>query len=143
MLLTARPAAQALRGSLRPPGDKSISHRSLILGALAEGETRIGGLLGSADVRATASAVQQLGARIEHPGGQTTVRGLGKRGLREPGSALDMGNSGTAMRLLTGVLAAQAFRSTLTGDASLSRRPMRRIIEPLQQMGATIRGTPN
>lgn len=137
--------ASALRGELTPPGDKSISHRALIFSSLAIGESEILGLLQSADVDATAAACQQLGAIIhrEGQGDQLRLRviGTGERGLEKPTKVLDMGNSGTAMRLLAGVLAAQPFESELIGDASLNRRPMRRIIEPLTRMGAKIEST--
>jgi 3-phosphoshikimate 1-carboxyvinyltransferase len=138
MLLESRPAAGALLGALTPPGDKSMSHRALILGALATGETRIEGLLDSDDVRATAAALRQLGVLLAVEGTQVRLMGRGAEGFDPPTGALDMGNSGTAMRLLAGVLAAQPFASRLVGDASLSRRPMRRIIEPLRAMGADI-----
>jgi 3-phosphoshikimate 1-carboxyvinyltransferase len=147
MKLVSNKPASALRGELTPPGDKSISHRSLIFASLANGDSKIRGLLVSADVDATASACQQLGAEI-HRTGQgadllVTVRGTGAKGLAPPKQALDMGNSGTAMRLLAGVLAAQPFDSELIGDESLSRRPMRRIMQPLALMGATISATEN
>jgi len=145
MKLFTQPLASALQGELTPPGDKSISHRSLIFSALAEGESQIRGLLQSADVAATAAACHQLGAviRNEGVGAQQVVyvQGTGGKGLQKPFKTLDMGNSGTAMRLLTGVLAAQSFDSELVGDASLNRRPMRRIIEPLSRMGAQIGAT--
>lgn len=137
-MLEVRCAAQALRGKLQPPGDKSISHRALILGALATGETEISGLLQSADVLATRDALLQLRVAINDDGPRVRVQGQGARGLAAPVEPLDLGNSGTAMRLLCGVLAAQPFDSELRGDASLSRRPMRRIIDPLRSMGADI-----
>lgn len=147
MKLITHTRASALRGELTPPGDKSVSHRALIFAALAIGESQIRGLLVSADVDATAAACQQLGAEIHRTGQGTAtlvkVRGTGANGLVRPTQALDMGNSGTAMRLLAGVLAAQPFDSELIGDASLSRRPMRRIMEPLSRMGATISATEN
>lgn len=138
-MLRAEPPGNALRGRLRPPGDKSISHRALILGGLAEGITRIDGLLVSADTSATRLAMEQLGAAVSEEGATVCIRGLGTAGLHAPSTPLDMGNSGTAMRLLAGVLAAQAFDSELVGDASLSTRPMGRIIQPLELMGADIR----
>jgi 3-phosphoshikimate 1-carboxyvinyltransferase len=129
----------ALTGRLRVPGDKSISHRAIMLAAIAEGETRIGGFLEGADALATLAVFRHLGVEIEGPdAGQVRVRGVGMRGLRAPEGVLDMGNSGTSMRLLAGLLAGQSFPSTLTGDASLSRRPMRRVTEPLTLMGARI-----
>jgi 3-phosphoshikimate 1-carboxyvinyltransferase len=138
MRLEVEPAGSPLRGELTPPGDKSISHRALILSALATGRSRISGLLEAADTLATRAALEQMGARFESRDGALEVEGLGAAGLRQPEAPLDMGNSGTAMRLLAGVLAAQPFRSVLVGDASLSRRPMQRIIKPLRMMGARI-----
>jgi 3-phosphoshikimate 1-carboxyvinyltransferase len=147
MKLVTQELNSALRGELTPPGDKSISHRALIFSALASGESEIRGLLEAADVAATAAACKQMGARIsfEGQGAEKTVRviGTGEKGLQKPTQPLDMGNSGTAMRLLAGVLAAQPFSSELVGDESLSRRPMRRIMEPLRRMGANIESTEN
>ena len=132
-------AGRPLRGQLRVPGDKSVSHRALMLGALAEGETLVHGFLESADTIATARILGQLGVRIETPGpGQRRVHGVGLHGLHAPARALDCGNSGTGMRLLAGLLAGQGFDSTLVGDASLSTRPMRRVVDPLAAMGARI-----
>lgn len=132
----------ALTGCLRVPGDKSISHRSIMLAAIAEGETQIGGFLEGADALATLAAFRQMGVTIDGPNaGQVRVRGVGAGGLAAPDGALDMGNSGTSMRLLAGLLAGQSFPSTLAGDASLSRRPMRRVTEPLSRMGARIDAT--
>jgi len=134
----SRPAGP-LRGELRVPGDKSISHRALMLAALAEGRSRIEGFLEGEDTRATAAALQQLGVRISAPAdGVRVVDGVGLHGLRAAERPLDCGNAGTGMRLLAGLLAGQRFDSTLIGDASLSRRPMRRVIEPLSAMGARI-----
>ena len=138
MKLITAPAAAPLRGELTPPGDKSISHRALIFACLAQGPSRVRGLLESADVAATANACRQLGMALRQQAGEWLLEGVGERGLQTPGAPLDMGNSGTAMRLLAGVLAAQPFASELVGDASLSRRPMRRIVAPLEQMGARI-----
>lgn len=129
----------ALHGELRVPGDKSISHRALMLAALADGRSTISGFLDSADTRATAAIFAQMGVRIDAP--DTAVRhvhGVGLDGLRAPSTPLDCGNSGTAMRLLAGLLAGQAFASELRGDASLSGRPMQRILKPLGHMGARI-----
>lgn len=137
--LLAQASPAPLSGTLRPPGDKSISHRALILATLAEGESRIEGLLVARDVEATADACQQLGAKISEDGDALRVFGLGGKAMTAPAEPLYMGNSGTAMRLLAGVLAAQPFDSILTGDASLNRRPMRRIAAPLSEMGASIR----
>lgn len=129
----------ALRGSLRVPGDKSISHRAVMLGALAQGTTTIRGFLNGEDCRCTMQAFQAMGVRIEQPDDTTlTVHGVGLRGLRAPAQPLDLGNSGTSMRLMAGLMSGQGFATTLVGDASLSRRPMQRIIEPLSQMGAKI-----
>ncbi len=124
-------------GTLRVPGDKSISHRLALLAPFTDGCTRIDGFLESEDCRHTLSATQQLGAGVRRDGATITVNGTGGR-LRAPKGPLDMGNSGTGMRLLAGILAAQPFLSVLTGDASLSARPMRRIAEPLRQMGARL-----
>lgn len=136
--LVAQKAPGPLVGEICPPGDKSISHRALILSSLAQGESRISGLLWARDVEATAQACRQLGVRIECDGEDCRVSGVGMNGLSEPEGPLDMGNSGTAMRLLAGVLAAQPFDSILTGDDSLLGRPMNRIAHPLRQMGAEI-----
>lgn len=138
--LTSHPAA-VLHGEAAPPGDKSISHRALILGALAVGETRIRGLLEGDDVLATAAALRAMGADIERgDDGIWRVHGLGVGGLREPADVLDLGNAGTGVRLLMGLVAGHAFATTFTGDASLRSRPMQRIITPLQQMGAQFTG---
>ncbi len=131
-----------LRGELRPPGDKSISHRSIMLGALAEGMTRVSGFLEGEDSLATLKAFQAMGVEIARPGaGQVTIAGVGMHGLRAPPAPLYLGNSGTSMRLLCGLLSGQGFEVTLTGDASLSSRPMRRVTDPLASMGATIEAT--
>jgi 3-phosphoshikimate 1-carboxyvinyltransferase len=124
--------ARGLHGTVRVPGDKSISHRALILGAIASGESTLEGLSTGADVKSTASCLRALGIEI----GDARVRGRGVRGLRAPAGPLDCGNSGTTMRLLSGLLAAQEFESELTGDESLSRRPMDRVLKPLSEMGA-------
>jgi 3-phosphoshikimate 1-carboxyvinyltransferase len=126
-------------GSLTVPGDKSISHRALMLGGIARGTTRISGFLDSADCRATLEALRALGVSIERPGaGEILVTGAGPGGLRPSATALDMGNAGTAMRLFMGLLAGQKFDSTLIGDESLMRRPMERVAKPLRLMGARI-----
>ena len=138
MILRTQAAAGPLAGELAPPGDKSISHRSLILGTLASGETRVDGLLEGEDVLATAEACRQLGAEVIKDSDTWVVQGVGERGLSAPAGPLDMGNSGTAMRLLAGVLAAQPFESELFGDSSLNGRPMNRIVKPLRLMGAEI-----
>lgn len=128
-----------ISGTIRVPGDKSISHRALLLGSLADGPTNITGFLAGADCHATLTALEALGVRIERIDDTSLcVHGQGMHGLRAPGAALDLGNSGTAMRLFCGVLAAQTFDSELVGDESLSRRPMDRVAEPLRRMGAVI-----
>ncbi|MFZ4757915.1 MAG: 3-phosphoshikimate 1-carboxyvinyltransferase [Burkholderiaceae bacterium] len=134
----ARPGA-SLRGSLRVPGDKSISHRSIMLGAIATGTTRVSGFLEGADAISTMNVFRALGVSIDGPHeGRVVVQGVGLHGLRAASGPLDCGNSGTSMRLLCGLLAGQGFASTLIGDASLSRRPMKRVTEPLGRMGALI-----
>ena len=126
-------------GSMQVPGDKSISHRALMLGGIAHGTTRISGFLDSADCRATLEALRTLGVQIERPGaGEVLITGAGFRGLRASAAPLDMGNAGTAMRLFMGLLAGQPFDSTLIGDASLMRRPMERVATPLRLMGAQL-----
>ena len=128
-----------LRGRIRVPGDKSVSHRAIMFASLADGVSRITGFLEGEDTRATAAVFRALGVRIDAPNdGERIVHGVGVDGLRSAGATLDCGNAGTAMRLLAGLLAAQPFDSTLIGDASLSKRPMRRVIEPLARMGARI-----
>jgi 3-phosphoshikimate 1-carboxyvinyltransferase len=135
--LAARRPAAPLTGTVRVPGDKSISHRALMFGALAVGETRISGLLEGEDVLRTAAAMRALGAEVAQDGpGVWRVAGRGIGGLVEPADVLDMGNSGTAARLLTGILASHPFFSVLTGDASLRRRPMQRVTDPLTACGA-------
>ena len=135
--LSALPSA-SLRGRAAVPGDKSISHRSLMLGALAIGETRISGLLESDDIMATAEAMRAFGARIERRGEDWTVNGLGTGGLLEPEGVIDFGNAGTGVRLAIGIAGAHPFATTFVGDASLSRRPMARVLDPLQEMGAEV-----
>ncbi len=136
-------ASGPLRGTIAVPGDKSISHRSLILGALAVGETRVTGLLEGEDVLATAAAMRAMGADIERTGdGEWRIHGVGVGGLLQPDAALDCGNSGTSARLLMGLVASHGITATFTGDASLSKRPMGRVIEPLSQMGAGFTPSP-
>ncbi len=128
-----------LRGDITVPGDKSISHRAVMLGAIAEGTTRVRGFLEGEDTRATAAIMAKLGVRIDAPSpSERIVHGVGLHGLRGVDAPLDCGNAGTGMRLLAGLLAGQRFDSTLIGDVSLSRRPMRRVIEPLARMGAAV-----
>ncbi len=132
-----------LTGQARVPGDKSISHRSVMLGALADGITRVTGFLEAEDALATLAAFKQMGIVIEGPDhGRLTIHGGGMHGLQAPEAPLYLGNSGTSMRLLSGLLAGQSFDSVLTGDQSLSRRPMRRVTDPLQAMGAKIETSP-
>ncbi len=140
MRLRVRPIAR-LSGRVEVPGDKSISHRAALLGALAEGTTDIRGYLEAEDCLRTIAAVEALGAEVTRKGpGEYRIAGVGRRGFCEPDDVIDCGNSGTAVRLLFGVLAGQPFWTFLTGDESLRRRPMKRIAEPLARMGATIIG---
>lgn len=133
----------SLRGRMRVPGDKSISHRAVMLGSIAEGITEVKGFLEAEDALATLQAFRQMGVVVEGPvEGRLIIHGVGKDGLKAPSAPLDLGNSGTSMRLLCGLLCGQPFDSVLVGDASLSRRPMRRVTEPLKQMGAAIETTP-
>jgi 3-phosphoshikimate 1-carboxyvinyltransferase len=132
-----------LRGTVRVPGDKSISHRSLMLSALAVGESRISGLLEGEDVLATAAAMRAMGAQIERGAdGVWRVYGVGVGGLLQPETALDMGNSGTSTRLLMGLVASHAISATFIGDASLSKRPMGRVVDPLSLTGAEFNASP-
>ena len=136
-------AGRPLAGELEVPGDKSVSHRAIMLSAIAEGVSEIHGFLEGEDTRATAAIFRQLGVRIDAPSpSRRTVYGVGLYGLMAPEADLDCGNAGTGMRLLAGLLAGQDFASTLVGDASLSRRPMARVIEPLRRMGASIESAP-
>ncbi len=130
--------AGKLQGTLNMPGDKSISHRALMLAAIAEGESTIRGLSPGADVRSTRTCLEALGVPMTADNGRLVVRGVGLRGLQPAATTLDAGNSGTTIRLLSGILAGQPFASQIDGDGSLRRRPMRRIIEPLRRMGAGI-----
>ncbi len=136
-----------LNGELRVPGDKSISHRSIMLGSLAEGVTEVSGFLEGEDALATLQAFRDMGVRIDGPdNGRVTIHGVGLHGLKAPAKPLDMGNSGTSIRLLSGLMAGQAFEVTMVGDASLSKRPMKRVTDPLALMGAVVEsaegGTP-
>jgi 3-phosphoshikimate 1-carboxyvinyltransferase len=131
--------ARKLQGSLQLPGDKSISHRYAMLGAIAEGPTEIHFFSTSADCQSTLNCLKSLGVKIERKNNVVAIQGAGPHGLRAPSEHLDAGNSGSTMRMLAGILAGQPFRSVLTGDASLSRRPMARVAEPLRQMGARIK----
>ena len=128
-----------LGGALRVPGDKSISHRSIMLGSLAEGVTRVSGFLEGEDSLATLRAFRAMGVEIDGPhDGRVTIQGVGMHGLKAPVAPLDLGNSGTSMRLMSGLMAGQGLDLTLIGDRSLSGRPMKRVTEPLAQMGADI-----
>lgn len=133
----AQPASM-LSGILKVPGDKSISHRCIMLGSLANGTTEVSGFLQGEDALATLKAFQSMGVKIERDGDKVTIHGVGLHGLKKPDAALDLANSGTSMRLMSGILAAQDFDSELIGDVSLSKRPMGRVIEPLTEMGAVI-----
>ena len=135
-----RTNAKGLRGSLRVPGDKSISHRSIIFGSLAKGVTKVHDILRGEDVLSTMQVFRDLGVRIEDKGDLVEIHGCGFDGLQEPQRPLDMGNSGTSMRLIAGVLAGQNFSAQMVGDDSLSKRPMDRISLPLRQMGVEIAG---
>ena len=128
----------SLRGSLTIPGDKSISHRSVMFGSLAQGTTEITHFLKGADCLSTISCFRSMGVEIQEKDGKILVRGRGLRGLKRPEGVLDCGNSGTTTRLLAGILCGQDFDSVLTGDASIQKRPMKRVIEPLSRMGAHI-----
>ena len=132
--------AGPLKGSIKVPGDKSISHRSIMLGSIADGITRVSGFLEGEDSLATLSAFRDMGVKIERNGSNVTINGVGKYGLKEPVNSLNLGNSGTSIRLMSGLLSAQSFDSELCGDESLSKRPMGRVIEPLRLMGADISG---
>lgn len=131
-----------LKGQITVPGDKSISHRAVMFGSIAKGTTEIQGFLQGADCLSTISCFRQMGVEIENLGDRVLVHGRGMRGLKAPEGVLDCGNSGTTTRLLCGILSAQPFSSTLTGDASIQKRPMKRIMEPLSQMGASILSLP-
>ncbi len=137
-MITSSPVLHAILGEIALPGDKSITHRALILAAIATGVTHINNALDSDDCVATARALQQMGVRIEWLKDKVIVHGVGRNGLNAPVKYIDCGNSGTSMRLLSGLLVGQAFDSVLIGDESLSKRPMMRIVTPLRQMGANI-----
>ena len=137
-MIVNRPAR--IRATIRVPSDKSISHRALILNSVASGKATVESLLESDDVRSTAACLVAMGARIDWPedSGTAVIDGLGLHGLFEPGDVLNCGNSGTTMRILTGLLAGNQFLSVLSGDDSLRQRPMARVIRPMREMGATI-----
>ncbi len=136
----ARPV-RSLSGRIRVPGDKSVSHRAIIFGAIAEGETRVTGFLDSADTIATADVFREMGVRIDRSDDQLTVHGVGLHGLQSPTRPLYFGNSGTSVRLLSGLLSGQTFDTELIGDESLMTRPMRRVVLPLREMGADLECT--
>jgi 3-phosphoshikimate 1-carboxyvinyltransferase len=136
-------AARKLEGSIQMPGDKSISHRYAMLGAIAGGPTEIHVFASSADCQSTLNCLGKLGVKIDRKGNVVTIQGVGLNGLKAPSEKLDAGNSGSTMRMLAGILAGQGFKSVMFGDASLSRRPMKRVIAPLTQMGARIQSTEN
>ena len=129
-----------LKGSIKVPGDKSISHRSIMLGSIATGITNVSGFLQGEDSLATLNSFKEMGVQIEREGSNVIINGVGMHGLREPSNPLNLGNSGTSIRLMSGLLSAQSFDSELCGDESLSKRPMARVIEPLRKMGADISG---
>lgn len=132
----------SVQGRIRMPGDKSISHRAVLLGAMARGETHVSNFLESQDCLATLNALHALGVQMDHaPSGHVRIQGVGAGGLRAPARTLDCGNSGTSLRLLSGMLAGQSFAAILDGDDSLRRRPMQRVIEPLTRMGARFEST--
>lgn len=135
-----RTGISSLKGSLQVPGDKSISHRSIIFGAISEGETRVRGILRGEDVLSTMQVFRDLGVQIEDDGQEVRVQGAGFKGLQAPKNPLDMGNSGTSIRLISGVLAGQDFQVEMFGDDSLSKRPMDRVTKPLSQMGVEVSG---
>ncbi|QEM68695.1 3-phosphoshikimate 1-carboxyvinyltransferase [Geobacter sp. FeAm09] len=137
--ITVQPAS-SVKGEIIVPGDKSISHRSIMLGAIANGVTTVRGFLRGEDNMATMSAFRAMGVRIEDDGETVTIYGQGLHGLKEPTDIVDCGNSGTSIRLLTGLLAGQSFFSVVTGDQYLRKRPMKRVVEPLVRMGARIMG---
>lgn len=139
-MLTCHPSTGGLHGAVTVPGDKSISHRAVMFGALASGDTHITGFLMGEDCLSTISCFRQMGVKIDVSDDKVVVHGAGMHGLQEPSELLYTGNSGTTTRLLCGILAGQPFRSVLSGDASIQKRPMGRIIKPLREMGANIDG---
>ncbi|ATO51212.1 3-phosphoshikimate 1-carboxyvinyltransferase [Brevibacillus laterosporus] len=141
-MLTIQPAKR-IQGETQVPGDKSISHRAVMFGALAEGTTRISGFLQGADCLSTIECFSRMGVSIEREGDHVTVHGKGWFGLQEPNQKLDVGNSGTTIRLMSGILATQPFHCVVEGDESIAKRPMRRVIGPLREMGAKIDGRKN
>lgn len=140
MVLIIRGKVDRLIGEIIVPGDKSISHRSIMIGSIAEGDTLISGILMSEDVKRTVEAFKKMGVSIKEEGDKVYIEGVGIKGLKRPNSIIDCGNSGTTMRLLSGILVGQEFSAILIGDESLTYRPMDRIIIPLREMGAFIQG---
>jgi 3-phosphoshikimate 1-carboxyvinyltransferase len=134
------PAKEGLRGTLKVPGDKSVSHRAVLLGSVNDGPVTVSGFLRSADTLASVAAVRALGVEIEERGDELMVHGQGWEGLREPEDVIDVANSGTLIRLLPGLVASREFLCVITGDASIRRRPMARVLEPLAAMGALVAG---
>ncbi|MBG9790841.1 3-phosphoshikimate 1-carboxyvinyltransferase [Brevibacillus laterosporus] len=141
-MLTIQPAKR-IQGETQVPGDKSISHRAVMFGALAEGTTQISGFLQGADCLSTIDCFSRMGVSIEREGDHVTVHGKGWFGLQEPNQKLDVGNSGTTIRLMSGILATQPFHCVVEGDESIAKRPMRRVVGPLREMGAKIDGRKN
>ncbi|MED1666293.1 3-phosphoshikimate 1-carboxyvinyltransferase [Brevibacillus laterosporus] len=141
-MLTIQPAKR-IQGETQVPGDKSISHRAVMFGALAEGTTRISGFLQGADCLSTIDCFSRMGVSIKREGDHVTVHGKGWFGLQEPNQKLDVGNSGTTIRLMSGILATQPFHCVVEGDESIAKRPMRRVVGPLREMGAKIDGRKN
>ena len=137
------PAATGLNGTITVPGDKSVSHRAALFGAINDGPLRVSGFLRSADTLATVAAVRALGVQVDDDGDELVIRGRGWEGLREPSDVIDVRNSGTLIRLLPGLVASLPFLCVLTGDASIRRRPMARVLRPLRAMGATVAGREN
>ena len=135
-----RTNSKGLKGTIRVPGDKSISHRSIIFGSLAKGETKVYDILRGEDVLSTIQVFRDLGVSIQDDGDVIRIQGVGFQGLQAPTDPLDMGNSGTSIRLISGVLAGHDFSVTMVGDDSLSKRPMDRVAIPLRQMGVEIAG---
>lgn len=131
-------SSESLRGTLSVPGDKSISHRSIMLGSIAEGDTHVHGFLNGADCISTMNCFKAMGVDLEFSGTDVTVHGVGLHGLKKPSAILDCGNSGTTTRIISGLLAGQSFDTVLTGDASIQKRPMKRVMEPLNLMGARV-----
>ncbi|MGH7886101.1 MAG: 3-phosphoshikimate 1-carboxyvinyltransferase, partial [Thermodesulfobacteriota bacterium] len=136
-------SCSVFKGEITPPGDKSISHRAVMIGSLAKGKTKVSGFLNGGDTLSTVDAFRKLGIEIKVAGTNIEINGNGLDGLKEPKSIIDAGNSGTTTRLITGLLSAQNFHSEITGDKYLQKRPMARIVKPLTEMGGDITGRDN